>query len=81
MSRIGKNPIPIPAGVTVAVPSLPTTTPAARFDKAIAEGKVIMRTETLDLVAEGNALTGDVLGAARLAGRSAGCGGCPRSRS
>jgi len=35
---------------------------------AIAEGKVIMRTETLDLVVEGNALKGDVLGAARLAG-------------
>jgi cyclic pyranopterin phosphate synthase len=35
---------------------------------AVAEGKVIMRTETLDLVIEGNALKGDVLGAARLAG-------------
>ena len=35
---------------------------------AIAEGKVIMRTETLDLVVAGNALKGDVLGAARLAG-------------
>ncbi len=35
---------------------------------AIAEGKVIMRRETLDLVLEGNALKGDVLGAARLAG-------------
>jgi cyclic pyranopterin phosphate synthase len=35
---------------------------------AVAEGKVIMRKETLDLVIEGNALKGDVLGAARLAG-------------
>ncbi len=35
---------------------------------AVAEGKVIMRKETLDLVIKGNALKGDVLGAARLAG-------------
>jgi cyclic pyranopterin phosphate synthase len=35
---------------------------------AVAEGKVIMRRETLDLVVAGNALKGDVLGAARLAG-------------
>jgi cyclic pyranopterin phosphate synthase len=35
---------------------------------AIAEGKVIMRKETLDLVLAGNAMKGDVLGAARLAG-------------
>lgn len=35
---------------------------------AIAEGRVIMRKETLDLVVTGNALKGDVLGAARLAG-------------
>lgn len=35
---------------------------------AIAEGRVIMRRETLDLVLEGNAAKGDVLGAARLAG-------------
>jgi cyclic pyranopterin monophosphate synthase len=35
---------------------------------AVAEGKVIMRKETLDLVVTGNALKGDVLGAARLAG-------------
>lgn len=35
---------------------------------AIAEGRVIMRKETLDLVVEGNAMKGDVLGAARLAG-------------
>jgi cyclic pyranopterin phosphate synthase len=35
---------------------------------AVAEGKVIMRKETLDLVIEGNAMKGDVLGAARLAG-------------
>jgi len=35
---------------------------------AIAEGCVIMRKETLDLVLAGNALKGDVLGAARLAG-------------
>jgi cyclic pyranopterin monophosphate synthase len=35
---------------------------------AVAEGKVIMRKETLDLVVAGNAMKGDVLGAARLAG-------------
>src|SRR5262245_16827528 len=35
---------------------------------AVAEGRVIMRKETLDLVIEGNAMKGDVLGAARLAG-------------
>jgi cyclic pyranopterin monophosphate synthase len=35
---------------------------------AVAEGKVIMRKDTLDLVIEGNAMKGDVLGAARLAG-------------
>jgi cyclic pyranopterin phosphate synthase len=35
---------------------------------AVAEGKVIMRKETLDLVVAGNAAKGDVLGAARLAG-------------
>jgi len=35
---------------------------------AVAEGKVIMRPQTLDMVLAGNALKGDVLGAARLAG-------------
>jgi cyclic pyranopterin phosphate synthase len=35
---------------------------------AVAEGNVIMRKETLDRVIAGNALKGDVLGAARLAG-------------
>lgn len=35
---------------------------------AIAEGRVIMGKATLDLVLEGNAMKGDVLGAARLAG-------------
>jgi cyclic pyranopterin phosphate synthase len=35
---------------------------------AVAEGKVVMRETTLDLVLAGNALKGDVLGAARLAG-------------
>ena len=35
---------------------------------AVAEGRVIMSKETLDRVIEGNALKGDVLGAARLAG-------------
>ncbi|HEY5379191.1 MAG TPA: cyclic pyranopterin monophosphate synthase MoaC [Pseudolabrys sp.] len=35
---------------------------------AVAEGRVIMRQETLDLVVAGNAMKGDVLGAARLAG-------------
>lgn len=35
---------------------------------AVAEGRVIMRKETLDIVLAGNAAKGDVLGAARLAG-------------
>jgi cyclic pyranopterin phosphate synthase len=35
---------------------------------AVAEGRVIMRKETLDQVIAGNAMKGDVLGAARLAG-------------
>ena len=35
---------------------------------AVAEGRVIMSKATLDRVLEGNALKGDVLGAARLAG-------------
>src|SRR5690242_9952463 len=35
---------------------------------AVAEGRVIMSKATLDLVLEGNAMKGDVLGAARLAG-------------
>ena len=35
---------------------------------AVAEGRVIMRPETLEVVIAGNAVKGDVLGAARLAG-------------
>ena len=35
---------------------------------AVAEGKVVMRRETLDLVLSGDAKKGDVLGAARIAG-------------
>jgi len=35
---------------------------------AVAEGRVVMRKETLDLVLAGNAKKGDVLGAARIAG-------------
>ena len=35
---------------------------------AIAEGRVVMKTETLDVVLNGNAVKGDVLGAARIAG-------------
>jgi cyclic pyranopterin phosphate synthase len=35
---------------------------------AIAEGRVVMRKETLDIVLNGNAVKGDVLGAARIAG-------------
>ncbi|HWL04369.1 MAG TPA: cyclic pyranopterin monophosphate synthase MoaC [Xanthobacteraceae bacterium] len=35
---------------------------------ATAEGRVVMRAETLDLVLSGNAKKGDVLGAARIAG-------------
>src|ERR1700749_5015631 len=35
---------------------------------AVAEGKVVMATTTLDIVLNGNASKGDVLGAARIAG-------------
>jgi cyclic pyranopterin phosphate synthase len=35
---------------------------------AIAEGRVVMQTKTLDVVLTGNAVKGDVLGAARIAG-------------
>src|SRR5213082_810971 len=35
---------------------------------AIAEGRIVMAPETLDLVVKGNAKKGDVLGAARIAG-------------
>ena len=35
---------------------------------AIAEGHVVMKKETLDIVLNGNAVKGDVLGAARIAG-------------
>jgi len=35
---------------------------------AVAEGRVVMRKETLDIVLDGNAVKGDVLGAARIAG-------------
>jgi len=44
------------------------TAKGATERQAIAEGRVIMTRETLDKVLEGNALKGDVLGAARLAG-------------
>ena len=39
---------------------------------AVAEGRVVMSAETLDLVLAGNAKKGDVLGAARIAGIMAG---------
>jgi cyclic pyranopterin phosphate synthase len=39
---------------------------------AVAEGRVVMGQETLDLVLAGNAKKGDVLGAARIAGIMAG---------
>src|SRR5438270_13966118 len=35
---------------------------------AVAEGRIVMTPETLDLVLKGNAKKGDVLGAARIAG-------------
>src|SRR3954462_987586 len=35
---------------------------------AVAEGRIVMQTETLDIVLNGNAVKGDVLGAARIAG-------------
>ncbi len=44
------------------------STKSATERVAVAEGTVIMRTETLDAVIAGNAAKGDVLGAARLAG-------------
>src|SRR3954447_13880777 len=45
---------------------------AATERVAVAEGRVIMTASTLDLVVEGNAKKGDVLGAARIAGIMAG---------
>ena len=41
---------------------------AATTRMAIAEGRVVMRKQTLDLVRKGDAKKGDVLGAARIAG-------------
>jgi cyclic pyranopterin phosphate synthase len=41
---------------------------AATERVAVAEGRVVMAKQTLDLVRKGNAKKGDVLGAARLAG-------------
>ena len=41
---------------------------AATERVAVAEGRVVMSAETLDLVLNGNAKKGDVLGAARIAG-------------
>ena len=41
---------------------------AASERTAIAEGRVVMQTKTLDIVLNGNAVKGDVLGAARIAG-------------
>jgi cyclic pyranopterin phosphate synthase len=41
---------------------------AATERVAVAEGKVVMRPETLDLVLSGDAKKGDVLGTARIAG-------------
>ena len=35
---------------------------------AVAEGRVVMQTKTLDVVLAGNAIKGDVMGAARIAG-------------
>src|SRR5215212_1276742 len=35
---------------------------------AVAEGRIVMQTATLDIVLNGNAVKGDVLGAARIAG-------------
>jgi cyclic pyranopterin phosphate synthase len=45
---------------------------AATERVAVAEGRVVMSKATLDLVLEGNAKKGDVLGAARIAGIMAG---------
>jgi cyclic pyranopterin phosphate synthase len=41
---------------------------AATERMAVAEGRVVMQTKTLDIVLSGNAVKGDVLGAARIAG-------------
>jgi cyclic pyranopterin phosphate synthase len=41
---------------------------AATERTAVAEGRVVMQTKTLDIVLNGNAVKGDVLGAARIAG-------------
>ncbi len=61
--------IPSPISTSAAKRAWSTSPAKAQTERiAVAEGKVIMRTETLDLVVAGNALKGDVLGAARLAG-------------
>src|SRR5215471_9459414 len=44
------------------------STKAATHRMAVAEGHVVMQPATLDLVLEGNAKKGDVLGVARVAG-------------
>ena len=41
---------------------------AATERTAVAEGRVVMQTKTLDIVLTGNAVKGDVLAAARIAG-------------
>jgi cyclic pyranopterin phosphate synthase len=41
---------------------------AATERMAVAEGRILMQTKTLDIVLSGNAVKGDVLGAARIAG-------------
>jgi cyclic pyranopterin phosphate synthase len=41
---------------------------AATERMAVAQGRVVMQTKTLDIVLSGNAVKGDVLGAARIAG-------------
>jgi cyclic pyranopterin phosphate synthase len=41
---------------------------AATERTAVAQGRVVMQTKTLDIVLSGNAVKGDVLGAARIAG-------------
>jgi cyclic pyranopterin phosphate synthase len=73
-TRVKSQPMPSPASRLTHIDQrgearmVDVTDKGATERIAIAEGRVIMRKETLDLVVEGNAMKGDVLGAARLAG-------------
>jgi cyclic pyranopterin phosphate synthase len=72
---LAKKPPPAPAAATLSHLSkggearmVDVTGKDTTERVAVAEGKVAMKTETLDIVLNGNAVKGDVLGAARIAG-------------